>query len=195
MTKYFGTILLKGNEDKLNVLSIELKTLGFNVFNNKLPEEYNTPFITIYEDNKPSNDINLFNIQELTIDSLPLFLSTNYPFCVNPINETMIRSIFSPEYGDEKELMEFASGLILNFFKSVDVDIITLNKMLKDNDFEKMRKTFHRIKSTFGTFGLDHSKNLFAVWQKQDSFSYNDLILLNMHFSVAKHALMKWINQ
>jgi hypothetical protein len=195
MNKYFGTILIIGNKSNLINLSEALNKMGFNVFYESLPEEYKIPFLIIYEKTQPNNDKNCVHYSEIPLNDLANFFLENYPFCINAINETMLRSIFSPDYGDETELMEFASGLISNFFKTIDTDLISLHQMLKDEDFEKMRRIFHRIKSTFGTFGLDHSKNLFAIWQKQESFSYNDLILLNMHVSVAKHSLMKWINK
>lgn len=118
-----------------------------------------------------------------------------FPFVLQPINLTVLNSMFSPDFGEPDELREFVSNLIKNFFISVDADLVSIEKMFKNQDFDSLRKTFHRLKSTFGTFGLEHSRNLFSIWQKQESFSYNDIELFKMHYSVAHDALTKWINK
>jgi hypothetical protein len=192
MNKMFGLIQLADKNENFTNLEKKLSQLGFLTIQSPIIDTINIPLLIVYSE-KTTNDFNCYSISDLSELDLDVYFPNKYPFCINPINEQILRSMFSPEFGDEAELKEFVSGLIVNFFKSVENDIVQVEKMLIDQDFDKMRKTFHRIKSTFGTFGLDHSKNLFAIWQKQESFSYNDLILFKMHYSVAKHALTNWI--
>ena len=117
------------------------------------------------------------NIQFKTLEELEsLVEDENY---TNNHNKDLLYQSFG------HDLIEMSKSLFEKFTKQTVSDFKNIKEMINNNvEHEKISREFHRLKSTFATFGLELSRSLIEKKQKQSNeYSEKDIDEVNFSFN------------
>ena len=100
------------------------------------------------------------------------------------------------QYLNQPQGRDFLSSLIEKFVANlINKDLKIIRSLLNKKDFVPLAKTFHRLKSTFGTFGFIKTQNLLKEYQKLEKFSETEYIIFRNHLKSDIIALNKWCTE
>lgn len=134
----------------------------------------------------------------------PLIEFINESDINNIIKKEEFRNNFKPEKLYEcfgKEMISFSENLYKKFKIKTKEDILNIKELIsKNSNPEIVSVEFHRMKSTFATFGLEYSRNLIEKKQKkngiytikdicqvENSFESDTLALDNFYQNIEDH--------
>jgi hypothetical protein len=117
------------------------------------------------------------NIQVKTIEEINSLINDK-DFTDNHNEELLYQS-----FGHD--LIDMSKALFEKFTKQTINDFKNIKEMIHNNvDHEKVSREFHRLKSTFATFGLELSRSLIEKKQKQTTeYSEDDINEINFSFN------------
>lgn len=144
------------------------------------------------------------NSFELLKKKNPLIKLINESEIKSLINEEDFKNNFIPDKLYEcfgKEMVGFSKNLYEKFKIKTKEDIIKIKNLISNNNpSEEISVEFHRMKSTFATFGLERSRNLIEkkqkknsiyiledIWEVESSFESDVLALDNFYLNIEEN--------
>ena len=87
----------------------------------------------------------------------------------------------------------FLKGLLEKFIENLlNRDLLIIEQHLESKEYYELGRLFHKLKSTFGTFGFSKTQNLLKEYQKLEKFSKKEYIVFRNHIKSDLIALEKW---
>ena len=132
-----------------------------------------------------------------TKDNIDNVIQENFGFLnEDRVEFSRLNDLLDPSFGEPDELFSFLENLVQKFFKNFEKDLISLEEMIKNKeDHLLISKEFHRLKSTFATFGLEATRAFIEGLQKKTEFyTINDLNQLKNYYFGNKSLLKNYLN-
>lgn len=126
---------------------------------------------------KPINDK---QFKESFIELLPMCYNNMVAISMESMANTM-----SQEFLDNL-IEKFIDRLITEDFKHIE-------ESLTNENHGDLTKRFHKLKSTFGSFGFIKTQELLKIYQEKEFFKYEDYFLFRSHVKSDIHSLMDWL--
>lgn len=129
------------------------------------------------DDNIPENILNL-NPYITTLKKEDLDSLKSKEEYINNFSEADFFKTFC------EDMLDFSKNLFEKFQSNTIKDLDNIEEMIKNNgDHDIISKEFHRLKSTFATFGFNHSRALIEKKQKQvDPYKEKDIYEVKSSF-------------
>lgn len=172
-----SVLIFQENSDPNNFYHIAMDTLDANVKNQL----------------KDINPLIIFSHP----DDFDHIIASQFSFLnYDHVEFSRLNDLLDPSFGEPEELFIFLENLINKFFTNFEKDLKSLEQMISHKEeHERVSKEFHRLKSTFATFGLEETRSFIEGLQKQsEEYTMNDLNQLKNYYFGNKNLLINYLN-